>query len=185
MESLESKIMKNRSEFDHHEPGKGHFERFQQKLEQLGPVRKMPVFYYVKVAMVFLIVSLSSILIYEMIIQPRFENNRYSFGKLSPEYREVEDYFIRTINIRYNNIQNLDMEDNKMKEMVIQEIQEMDQIYKSLSMELEKDPNNDRLINAMIQHYQMKLDIMNEIISQLESIKNTSANNKHNENTEL
>jgi hypothetical protein len=185
MENLENKIIRNRAAFDNAEPGDGHYDRFIQKLGQISQARRSSIPYYIKVAVVLLLVSISSIMVYEMIIQPRFERNMYSFGKLSPEYREVEDYFIRSINIKYNNIQNLDLDDKVQKDMILKELKEMDKVYQSLSKELENDPNNERLINAMIQHYQLKLDILNDITNQLEIIKNAISNNKQNENKDL
>lgn len=185
MENIENKIMRNREAFDNAEPEEGHYDRFIQKLGQISQTRMHSIPYYLKVAIVLLLVSLSSILIYEMVIQPRFERNIYSFGKLSPEYREVEDYFIRSINVKYNNLQNLNMEDKIQKDMIIEELREMDEIYQSLSKELENDPNNERLINAMIQHYQLKLDILNDLTDQLEMIKNSISKNNQNENKDI
>jgi hypothetical protein len=185
MENLENKIMKNRAAFDNAEPADGHYDRFIQKLGHISQARKHSIPYYMKVAAVLLLVSVSSIVTYEMVIQPRFEKNTYSFGKLSPEYREVEDYFIRTINVKYNNLQNLDLKDKIQKEMMLSELKEMDKIYQNLSKELENDPNNERLINAMIQHYQLKLDILNDLTNQLEIIKKSISNNNQNENKDL
>jgi hypothetical protein len=185
MENLEKKINENRLRFDNAEPGEGHFERFMQKLSRIRPVRKFVVPYYVKVAAVLLLVSVSSILFYEMVISPRFEKNKYSFGKLSPEYREVEDYFMHSINVKYNQLQDLDIDDKYQKDMIMKELNEMDKIYQSLSKELQRDPYNERLINAMIQHYQLKLEIINGITKQLEIIKNSASNNNQDENTEI
>ena len=69
--------------------------------------------------------------------------------------------------------------------MIIKEIDDMDKIYQSLSKELKNDPNNERLINAMIRHYQLKLDIIIDITKQLETIKNSASNNNQNENTDI
>jgi hypothetical protein len=185
MENLENKILRNRPEFDNSEPGDGHFDRFIQKLEQINQSRKFSIPYYIKVAVVLLLVSISSIVVYEVVIHPRFERDKYTFGKLSPEYREVEDYFIRSINVKYNNLQNLDMEGKVQKEMILKELKEMDEIYQSLSKELENDPNNERLINAMIQHYQLKLEILNDLTNQLEIIKNNISKTNQNGNKDI
>lgn len=185
MESLEKKITENQLIFDDSEPGEGHFDRFIQKLDKISPVRKFTVPYYLKVAAVLLLVSFSSILIYEKVVSPRFEKNKYSFGKLSPEYREVEDYFMHIINVKYNQLQDLDIDDKYQKDMIMKELNEMDKIYQSLSKELQRDPYNERLINAMIQHYQLKLEIINGITKQLEIIKNSASNNNQDENTEI
>ncbi|KPK80978.1 MAG: hypothetical protein AMS27_15915 [Bacteroides sp. SM23_62_1] len=180
MENLENKIMKNRPEFDFHEPGEGHFDRFARKLRYNAPERRFNIPYYLKIAAVILFVSISSILTYEYIRPANRSSYQYTFGMLSPEYREVEDFFIHTINTRYDRLEDLNTGDAEQKEMILKELKEMDEVLHSLSEELKNDPNNDRLINAMIQHYQVKLEIMNAIIAQLEEIKQiTSKTNKH------
>ena len=185
MENLENKIIRNRPAFDNAEPPDGHFDRFTQKLGQIRQTRRYSVPYYLKVAVVLILVSFSSILVYELAVNRRFEKNIYSFGRLSPEYREVEDYFIRTINIKYNNLQNLDLTDKGQKDMILKELKEMDKIYRSLSKELENDPNNERIINAMIKHYQLKLEILNDLTDQLLIIKKSISNNNQNENKDI
>jgi hypothetical protein len=182
MENLENKIIGNRQAFDNAEPANGHLDRFARKLEKLRQPRIYTLSYYLKVAGVLLLVSISSIIIYQITLNRYYEKNIYSFGRLSPEYREVEDYFIHTINTRYNDFQKLDLQDKKQKEMMVKELREMDKIYKSLSKELKNDPNNERLINAMIKHYQLKLDILNDMTDQLMKIKNSISNNNQNEN---
>jgi len=185
MQNLENKIMNNRPEFDHDEPGDGHFERFTEKLRSANMERRFYIPYYLKIAVVLLFVSISSIAIYELIRPAQWGAGGYTIGRLSPEYREVEDFFIHTINTKYDMLESLNNEDNEQTKMIRDELKEMDVVFQNLSKELQHDPNNERLINAMIQHYQMKLEILNSIISQLEEIKQiTSKNNKH-ENKEI
>lgn len=185
MENLENKIFRNREAFDSAEPAEGHFDRFADKLTGLRKTPKRPLYYYLKVAAVLFIVSISSILIYQLAVNRILEKNLYSFGNLSPEYREVEDYFIHTINTKYNDLQKMDLQDKAQKEMILEEMKEMDKVYKNLSKELINDPNNERIINAMIKHYQLKLDILNDMIDQLMKMKNSISNNNHNENKDI
>jgi len=185
MESLENKIIKNRPAFDNAEPADGHFDRFARKLDGLRQSRKYSLPYYLKVAGILLLVSISSIIIYQMAVNRYYEKNIYSFGRLSPEYREVEDYFIHTIRTKYNDLQKLDLQDKEQKEVFLKEMKELDKVYRSLSKELKNDPNNERLINAMIKHYQLKLDILNEMTDQLIKMKNNISNNNHNENKDI
>ena len=185
MENLENKIINNRTAFNSAEPADGHFDRFMKKLDRLGRLRKYSLPYYLKVAGLLVFVSISSILIYQLAVNRYYERNIYSFGKLSPEYREVEDYFIHTINTKYNDLQKIDLKDRTQKEMVIKEMKELDKVYRNLSKELKNDPNNERLINAMIKHYQLKLDILNEMTDQLMKIKNNISNNNQNESKDI
>ena len=185
MQKLKQIIMNNRREFDHEEPDAGHFERFAIKIRKAKIGQRIGIPYYLKIAAVLVFVSISSILVYEFIKPANWNPNEYTFGKLSPEYREVEDFFIHSINSRYDMLENLNTGDAVQKEMIIKELKDMDDILKSLSKELKNDPNNDKLVNAMIQHYQMKLEIMNSIISQLEEIKQITSKNNKNEGKEI
>jgi len=46
--------------------------------------------------------------------------------------------------------------------------------------DLEANPDDDRVINALIRHYQVKLEVMDQIIIQLNQIKSeTSEKNEH------
>ena len=57
----------------------------------------------------------------------------------------------------------------------------MDSTYITLQKELKANPNDERIINAMIEHYQTKLDVMTYIVNQLKTIRNDNQNKKENE----
>lgn len=185
MQNLENKIMNNRPEFDHNEPGDGHFERFRMKLQHANLGKRFHIPYYLRIAAVLLFVSISSIAIYEYIRPSQESAKGYTIGQISPEYREVEDFFIHTINTKYNVLESLNKGDNEQTKMIRDELKEMDIVFQNLSKELQHEPTNERLINAMIQHYQMKLEILNSIIDQLEEIKQITSKNNSYENKEI
>jgi hypothetical protein len=43
--------------------------------------------------------------------------------------------------------------------------------FKNLQIDLKANPNDERVINAMLEYYQAKLDIINMIVSKLEEVK--------------
>jgi hypothetical protein len=61
----------------------------------------------------------------------------------------------------------------------------MDSVYVSLQKELKANPNDERIINAMIEHYQTKLEVMTYIVNQLKTIRNDKTNNSENEKNRL
>ena len=66
--------------------------------------------------------------------------------------------------------------------MLKEELKNMDVTYKELQKELKANPNDERVINAMIEHYQTKLNVMTYILDQLKQIKNeneTQNTNSH------
>ena len=65
--------------------------------------------------------------------------------------------------------------------MLLKEMKSMDSIYVSLQKELKANPNDERIINAMIEHYQTKLEVMTYIVNQLKTIRNENQNKTENE----
>lgn len=170
--NLKEKIKQNREAFDNRLPQEGHFERFREKL---GLEEEKRIAFslrgVMRIAAAVLILAGASVLVYNYVQQPEQNVEKTILGKVAPEYKEAEIYYTRQINENYNQLRNIDFEDEQQKNIVMQELQAMDSIYKDLSKDLVKNPNNEQIINAMIQHYQLKLDIMNQIMNQLKTMQ--------------
>jgi len=69
--------------------------------------------------------------------------------------------------------------------LLMKEMSGMDSTYVSLQKELKANPNDERIINAMIEHYQTKLEVMSYIVNQLKTIRNENQNKKENEKVKL
>jgi hypothetical protein len=83
-------------------------------------------------------------------------------------------------------IVNVDMKNNpEQKKALMKEMKSMDSTYVALQKELKANPNDERIINAMIEHYQTKLEVMSYIVNQLKSIRNDNQNKKENEKVKL
>jgi len=61
----------------------------------------------------------------------------------------------------------------------------MDSVYVQLQKELKANPDDERIINAMIEHYQTKVEVMTYILDQLKAVRNENQNNPKNESTNL
>jgi hypothetical protein len=61
----------------------------------------------------------------------------------------------------------------------------MDSTYVSLQKELKANPNDERIINAMIEHYQTKLEVMTYIVNQLKTIRDGNLNKSEDEKVSL
>ena len=69
--------------------------------------------------------------------------------------------------------------------MLTSEIKSMDSVYVRLQTELKANPGDERIISAMIEHYQTKLEVMTYIVNQLQSLSSENQNAGKNENTEI
>lgn len=169
MQSLEKYIYKNRDRFDLEEPEPGHFERFMEKQRRRGERHgNFSWKYLLQAAAVAVLIVISSLWVYEKISGTEENPTRMTLADIAPEYREAEIYYTSMINSKYNEIRSIDFPGNTSEQdMLLKELSEMDTIYKSLEEELNTENGNHMVINAMIRHYQLKLDIMSRILDQL------------------
>jgi hypothetical protein len=186
MKTIESIIRENKDFFEQ-EPSDGHLERFNRLLEarfrKSAPKRSI-VPYLLRAAVVTLLVTLSSLWVWDNFLSP--DSRRMTLGDVSPQYREVENYYIHQVNLMEGEIKDANLITNpEQKEMLLKEMRSMDSVYVSLQKELKANPNDERIINAMIEHYQTKVDVMNYIIGQLKAIRNENQNMKENEKVSL
>ncbi len=173
MNTLEEIIKRGRGEFDDREPSEGHFERFSFKLAtrlHAGRAKRSILPYLLKAAVVTLLVTLSSLWTFDHFVRPNLKKTM-TLSEVSPEYREVETYYVRQVNFMENEFTSLDLANPEQKEALMNEMALMDSVYVELQKELKANPNDQRIIDAMIKHYQTKLDVLNYIIDQLREIK--------------
>lgn len=187
MKTIEDIIRNNKDYFEDQEPSEGHFERFSRKLELrfgMNTPKRSIVPYLLKAAVVTLLVTLSSLWTWDHFIRPGA--SRMTLSEVSPQYKEVENYYIHQVNLMEGEIVNVNMRNNpEQKEMIINEMKSMDSVYVSLQKELKANPDDERIINAMIEHYQTKLEVLTYIVTQLKTIRNENQNSKTNEKVNL
>jgi hypothetical protein len=175
---LEKFIIKNRDEFNIEEPGDGHFERFAEKQQAHGRLRRPgfnPVF-LVKAAAVTLLVILSSVWLYERLPAGSDLLNRgnVTLADMGQEYRDAEIYYLSLINQKYREIGSFEFGNAHERELILNELAEMDHIYRALEKELNTERGNQMIVNAMIRHYQLKVDIMGRILDQLHQVRSAT-----------
>lgn len=172
MDNLKNIIDNNRAQFDNFEPENGHFERFQQKIKK-GKDRKKSIIYpALRIAAVALIIILAGMLIFTRSL---IHDIKLQATSANSELKEVQVYYTNLTNQKYNEIRSLDLPDNEQKKMLMDELKQMDNVYQVLMKDLKTNPNDERIINALIQHYQLKLDVMNQILNQLYNVKSSKS----------
>jgi hypothetical protein len=109
-----------------------------------------------------------------------------TLGEVSPRYKEVENYYLHQVNLMEDEIVDVKLKDNpEQRQELMKEMKSMDSVYVSLQKELKANPNDERIINAMIEHYQTKLEVMTYIVDQLKTIKNDNHNTTEDEKSQL
>jgi len=185
MTDLEKYIRENKKHFQV-EPSEGHFDRFSSKLENSGSKGRLVYLLprMMKVAAVAVLIVISGLWTFEKITSRNVQDG-IALGDISPEYQEVEQFYAQKVSFTSREIDRSDMfASEEQKRMVMQELADMDSIYRNLKKDLKANPDDERVINAMIEHYQLKLEIMNSILTQLHEINDNNKQTDH-ENNEI
>jgi len=185
MSEFEKYIKDNNQSFQV-EPHEGHFDRFRAKMDNQVTGRKLKLFPQVlKIASIVVLIIISSLWTYE-----KLSNNNISEGislsDISPEYLEVEQFYAQKVNLTYKQMNRTNIFiDEEQKKIVMHELAEMDLIYNNLKKDLKTNPDDERVISAMIEHYQLKLEIMDNILGQLKEINQNHNKQTDHENNEI
>ncbi len=102
-----------------------------------------------------------------------------SLADISPDHAEMERYFNEEIQQKMKQLVSY-----RQDGFVRADFQELDAIYEELKQELEKAPvgNESQVVQAMINNYQTKIDILEQV---LEKVKTTGQTNLKTEENEV
>ena len=163
-DQLEKYIMKHRDAFDDAEPSQNLWSEIDQKLDK----KKTNFSVVWKVAAVLFLVS-TIVLLFDR------QEDSMSGPVLSQEFMEAEDYYVSMIAQRRQLI--TEKLTPEQEEAFLSEINDLDSMYLELKKTYEVNASNERIMDAMINNLQLRLDILNRQLEILENIKGqTDAN---------
>ena len=97
---------------------------------------------------------------------------------VSPKMEEVQNYFVSTIHQELKTVEkNRSLETETIIEEALEHLEELEDNYKNFIQELNIDGNSRKIINAMIKNYQQRLEILENVLQQIEQIKNPNSLN--------
>ena len=177
---IEELIAKNLEGLNDNEPPAGHFERFESRLEDFRKRKKVISLNFIwkaAAAAMFAFLIVNQAIIWfstDNNTQINETGNQITLASVSPEYEEVEFYYTNAINVGLNEWERLMSEgliSEEEQQMMDAELSEFEQIFEKLQGDLATSPNDERVINAMLEYYQTKLSIIHMIIEKLEEVK--------------
>lgn len=180
-DNIEEIILKNLEGLNDNEPLDGHFERFEAKLNAQNKKKKITfnVVWKVAAAVIFVLLATNQAYIYlspnqQSSLLDATKNNEITLASVSEEYEEVEFYYNNAINVGLNQWNSLSTDgfiSDEEQEMMDTELNEFEDRFKALQKDLAANPNDERVINAMLEYYQAKLSVINIIITKLEEVQ--------------
>jgi len=171
--------------FDIKEPNIGHKERFSKKLEDESSRAKKikersrnlwtPI---LGIAASFLL----AIFLLGELISPVASTKNSDLASISPEMKQTQEFYTGMIK---KELTALNEEKSPQNEVIINDaliqMKKLDKNYENLKKDLINSGKDNRVIHAMIQNFQQRIDLLNNVLSQIEHIK-TLKNQNHENN---
>ncbi|MFV8226855.1 DUF4179 domain-containing protein [Christiangramia aquimixticola] len=171
-------------DFNVKEPTPQHRERFLQKLnaqketpgtQQKGKVRRL----WLKISSVAASLLIAFFLVGEL-VNSNAENHT-DLASISPEMKKTQEFYSGLIEKELNSLQNESSpETQKIIDDALTQLSLLEKDYAKLKKNLKTSGNDNRVIHAMIQNFQQRIDLLNSVLTQIENIK--SLKNKSHEN---
>ena len=174
MENLDEFIRKNKNAFDQ-QPNENHWQRFERKLNHHRERKKKPktkqLNTWLKIAAIFFISIFGSWFVYSYLQKSedkQINKNEIAVAKVSKEIEELQNYYQTSINAKMKQLEDIKCTKAGInKAQVKADLKEIDQAHQQLREELLYNANDERVINAMINCYRKKTEVLDQIIKSL------------------
>jgi hypothetical protein len=177
---IEQLISKNLEELNNNEPPEGHFERFEEKLARQHRKNTFSwnIVWKVAAAVIFVFLAVNQGIYWFGADNQNGATSQgqqeISLASVSPEYEEVEFYYTNAIDnglMQWEKMAEAGLISEQEQQMMDVELAEFESVYERLQQDLAASPNDERVINAMLEYYQKKLSLITMIVNKLEEVK--------------
>lgn len=123
-------------------------------------------------------VAASVILIVGFWMGSNFTDKTFVLADVSPEMKETETFFVRTIQQELKEIEKFrNPTTERVIEDALNQLEKLEDKYQGLVKSLNTSNNDRRLVYAMISNYQSRIEILQDVLKQIDEIKNLKVNN--------
>lgn len=182
--NLETLFESLKNEFDTDNPKSGHEDRFLAKLKgqdtkvvELKPTRS-------NFWKPFMAVAASVVLCFSIFMVMQQEPEVKDLASISPELSETQDFFTTAI---AQELATLNGERTPETESIIKDalnrIDLLEKEYANLRVDLTESGDDKRVIYAMISNFQNRIDLLQNVLKQIEEVKQLNQNNNENKIT--
>jgi hypothetical protein len=182
-DKLEKFVIENRNEFDDLEPNPAIWNKIQKKEPKTIQLNWTKVL--VRVAAV-VVIFVSSYIFFDYNSNKNANQILTESGNVNKEsasmyenLMEAEFYYSSQIEQRKEEFYHLAGNNAPLRNEINIELSELDNIFRELKEDLNDNADNEEVVVAMIQNYRLKLEILEDILSQLEPAKENTKNDEN------
>lgn len=171
-DNLENLFERLQGDFDFEEPRVGHQERFLEKMNQAHGVvslsRKRNWWKPLSIAASIALICVLGLQLYST--EPSIKEQ---VVEIAPEVSETEFYFANLIEEQVQLLrQEKSPETAKLVDDALLKLGELESDYEALEQELVNGGNSKMILNAMINNFQIRIELLKEVLANVETIKN-------------
>lgn len=165
---LDIKFKELENKFDLEEPSIGHFDRFEARLNTRKSNPRSNIITFISA----ISIAASIMLFVGIWIGSEYSNKGMELAGISTEMQETQSYFVNTIHKELETIENeRDSTNEKVINDGLAQLNKLETQYTSLTLELKESTSDKRIIYAMISNFQQRIDVLQSILIQIETIK--------------
>ena len=186
-DNLEKFILDNRQEFEVEQPSPEVWDRIKKRRPETKSISLNWKTIALRAAAV-VVIFVSSYYFHDFM--DKRQNNTSNTAQIeienNPLYRdflEAELYYSSEINYKQNELFQLTSNSPALQKEVDFEMENLDNLFLQLKEDLNDNADNNEVIEAMIQNYRIKLEILEDILYQIKSENSKHNNNERTHNT--
>ncbi len=178
------KLFENEPKVENLKMPEGHQARFLDKLDDALPQQpKRSLFTFLNIAASVVILLGLTFGAYQFMgdnnnggsngqpVEVAQEDKVSPLGKLSPQLKKVEDYYLANINLELSKME-VTPENKELFDGYLTRLQELNNEYEVLTKELEETGPTEHIINASIDNLKLRLNLMYRLKEKLSEINN-------------
>jgi len=164
---------------------KDHEARFLEKLNKAMPKQEVnkPMFSWLQIAaslVVLLGLTFGAFNFFQAPIQQVDSSSTSqvvttkTLGDISPDLKKVEDYYLANINLELSKVK-LTPENKELFDGYVKRLEELNNEYKNLSVELTNNGPSESTVNALINNLKLRLNLLYRLKEQLKDLNTADA----------
>ena len=171
MDKFEEHIRKNREALDRYNPPKGVWRRIRKQIVMKS---SNPLLTVVSIAAMIAVILASAIIFLKS--GNRITGNN-SLTDQNPQLKETEIYYNNLVFSLYNKVNPLLASNPELRKELFTDISHLDSIYLEIRKDLKDNVSNQEVIDALIQNYRIKIELLEEMLEILRENENNSDKN--------
>jgi hypothetical protein len=174
-DKLEQRFIELKGQFDTEEPKLGHFNRFEARLAQKD--KKQPK--WNQKSWAWMAIAASFTLLFGIWFGGYSAKQGLELADVSPQMEETQSFFVSTIRQEIENINLKRSDDNQqIIDDAFLQLNKLEENYKNLTVELDNSNKDKRIIYAMINNFQQRIEVLQTLLLQLDELEQLKNRNQ-------